>query len=1194
MESTMKRKSVCFVLVPVLVILICCLFRLGFGKNPSPKDLILLKTGSIDTSQKAADIYEGRRLMGLSRGDQAYYIVQFTGPVKEEWKKRVRDVGGILFDYLPNNAFIVKMGGDVPDTVMGFPEIKWVGLYQPAFKVAPQLSAAAPGMEQPVLLTVQTFEPGEIGGLRNSLQNLGGSIVGSGASKWGGILRVRIAPSLVSRIINLPSVKWVEQYTPPTLLNDKAVTSTEMNVTDVWNTHGLRGAGQIVAVADSGLDVGVNDTTLHPDFQGAVFGGYGLGIGRGGDWGDQHGHGTHVAGSVLGRGTASGGTYKGVAHEAQLIIQSVLSEDGSLSGIPTDLYDLFVDPYNDGARIHSNSWGAPVSGEYTVDSQRADQFMWDHKDMLVVFAAGNSGMDEDWDGIVDTLSLASPGTAKNVLTVGASENERSGPAFDDFTWYYFNFYADPLYSDPTTDNPDGMAGFSSRGPCMDGRIKPDVVAPGTFIGSTRTHKYGLNDMMETSDTSLWTSDSPWSYVPHGAEYKWSTGGADPGAEASLAMAAPADLRMGGSVLFFQTNYDLGDDLAYIDIDDTGTEWVPLVEITGSSEGWTDVVVDLGLYIYLGMINLERVQFRFRIVSGGGTHGTGWEIHQVRIYNAGWARFPDMEMGSNWDATDENYIFMGGSSMATPLTAGAAAVVRQYYTDREGISPSAALIKGTLITGATDMPGQYIEYELIDGPRPNVAEGWGRVNLENTIFPAAPRVLKFVDEPYGLLTSWRRAVTFHNNSAAHLTVTLVWTDYPSTPAAGVNLVNDLDVVLTDPDSTMHFPNGLGTYDRVNNVEVIDLSSPLTGEYTVTISGYSVPQGPQPFALVVTGDVDNFRDHGTVPTLVIGLGSYPSDGGRMEVFLGDYVHTDWLQVGWAGYNAANGEARLATGDIDGDGRDEIVIGLGAGSAGYFQVLEDDYSHLGWGRIGWSGYNSANGETWPACGDIDGDGKDEIVVGLGSGSGGFLEIFDYDTGSINHKEWIRVNWKGYNTANGETRPACGDIDGDGIDEIVVGLGTGSGGFLEVFDDAGAAYAHLAWPQVQWKGYNTANGESRPACGDLDGDGIDEIVVGLGTGSGGFLEVFDDGVAAYAHLAWPRVQWKGYNTANGETRPACGDLDADGKDEIVVGLGVGAGGYLEVLDDASGAYAHVAWPRVQWNEYNSSSGETWPTVRE
>jgi subtilisin family serine protease len=604
MEWKMKKKCVCSVWVPVILILISSTFLLGLGSKPPPEDGILLKGGYIDTSQITPDVSQGLQVMGLSPGDHAYYIVQFRGPVQEEWKRKVKDVGGAFFDYLPNNAFIVKMRGDTPDAVKGFHEVKWVGLYQPTFKVDPQLSATAMGMEKPILLTVQTFEPGEIDGLRSSLQNLGGKIVASGGNKWGGTIRVSIAPSSVSRIINLPSVKWVEEYTPPTLFNDKAVTSGEMNVTDVWNTHGLTGTGQIVAVSDSGLDVGVNDATLHPDLQGAVLGAYGLGVGRGGDWGDQYGHGTHVAGSVLGRGTASGGTYRGVAYDAGLIFQSVLSADGSLSGIPTDLNDLFVDPYNDGARIHSNSWGAPVMGAYTVDSQAADQFMWDHKDMLVVFAAGNSGVDEDWDGVVDTQSLASPGTAKNVLTVGASENERSGAAFDAYTWYVFGFYTDPLYSDPTTDNPDGMGGFSSRGPCMDGRIKPDIVAPGVFVASTRTHKYGLNDMMETTDTSLWTWDSPWNYVPHGAEYKWSTGGADPGAEASLTMAAPVDLRMGGSVLFFHTRYDLGDDTAYIDIDDTGTEWVPLVEITGSSD-WTDIPVDLGLYIYLGMINLWK-------------------------------------------------------------------------------------------------------------------------------------------------------------------------------------------------------------------------------------------------------------------------------------------------------------------------------------------------------------------------------------------------------------------------------------------------------------------------------------------------------------------------------------------------------------------------------------------------------------
>ena len=61
-----------------------------------------------------------------------------------------------------------------------------------------------------------------------------------------------------------------------------------------------------------------------------------------------------------------------------------------------------------------------------------------------------------------------------------------------------------------------------------------------------------------------------------------------------------------------------------------------------------------------------------------------------------------------------------------------------------------------------------------------------------------------------------------------------------------------------------------------------------------------------------------------------------------------------------------------------------------------------------------------------------------------------------------------------------------------------------------------------------------------------------------------------------------------------ACGDIDVDGQDEIIVGLGTGAGGYIEVLDAAAGGYAHVAWARIQWKGYNSANGETWVGVRE
>ena len=346
------------------------------------------------------------------------------------------------------------------------------------------------------------------------------------------------------------------------------------------------------------------------------------------------------------------------------------------------------------------------------------------------------------------------------------------------------------------------------------------------------------------------------------------------------------------------------------------------------------------------------------------------------------------------------------------------------------------------------------------------------------------------------------------------------------------------------------------------------------------------------------------------IAVGTGRFPSSGGWVQTFndsSATYAPLGWLRLAWTNYSGVNGETRPACGDVDGDGKAEIVLGLGTyPTSGGWVAIHDDaarsYAVLRWIHLPNTAYNAANGETWVACGDVDGDGRAEIVIGQGryTADGGNVWVYDDTVAGCALLRTLRLPWTAYNSANGSTYPACGDVDGDGRAEIVVGqaaTGPGlTGGQVAVFDDATASYAFRQWITLPASPYNNAVGLTRPACGDLDGDGRAEIVVGTGPypSAGGRLYVFDDSVGSYASLRTLAVSWANYNAANGETRPAVGDVDNDGKAEIVVGLGTYtlAGGWMQLFNDAAAGYGSLAWVRETLAGYNAADGQTWPAV--
>jgi len=259
-------------------------------------------------------------------------------------------------------------------------------------------------------------------------------------------LRVRdllVISGLTEGRAKLSGVKFIQEDYKVTIsaeLEGLDESAAQVMATYVWNL-GYDGSGITIGIIDTGIDAS------HPDLQGKVIGWVDFVNGRSYPY-DDNGHGTHVASIAAGTGAASNGKYKGMAPGAKLVGIKVLGADGSgtISAIIDGVEWAVNNKDKYGIRVINLSLGSSQSSDGTDALSQAVNAAWD-AGLVVVVAAGNSGPNK--------YTIGSPAAASKVITVGA------------------------------VDKYDVITSFSSRGPTADGRLKPEVVAPGNWIIAAR-------------------------------------------------------------------------------------------------------------------------------------------------------------------------------------------------------------------------------------------------------------------------------------------------------------------------------------------------------------------------------------------------------------------------------------------------------------------------------------------------------------------------------------------------------------------------------------------------------------------------------------------------------------------------------------------------------------------------------------
>jgi hypothetical protein len=753
-----------------------------------------------------------------------HHLVQLAGPPLDTWVRAIEARGLDVVEPVSGYGLFVSAPAAAVTALGDLPFVVWTGPLKPAYRIS---SNAAANIEY---LSVGVYPSSEAGAVRAAIEAAEGRIFDEARQPavYGGEYAIfRVQGAAIEALARVPHVRWVEPVPrmQPDGERESQIVAENLDATaapatapvpgyQTWLAQvGVDGTGVTIAIVDSGVDANADNATAaaHADLRGRQAGF--VDYSSGASVTDTIGHGTHVAGIALGNAAtaqteaAAPGNFlwgQGVAPGARYVTQNAL--DGNVYPRPS-FATLAEDSARNGATVMNNSWGVTNDGGdgYVAQCREVDRAVRDSnpttpalQSLTVVFSAGNAGGRPQ--------SITAPHEAKNAIIVGNSLTARPGQGF------------------PSEDI-RGIAGTSSRGPAVDMRILPTIVAPGTDVSAA------------FSRTSTLFTPIP------------GTGRPDPANPAatidqytSLSGTSQAAPQVAGACAVI-------------------TEWW-----RNRTGGKTPSPAMLKALLVNSAENLAG--------------GENWRsLNAVQLDKGRWGA----DTTANVFRRQLDFVPNAVVEVTTLLTqvadAASIASAGQWAFD----STTNRIFVRMLNNGS---PGDLIanNLEARDSQPvadiPNNDQGWGRLSLNNILLQSPAS-----DRGPGIYSDQRHAFTVDQppqdllirvapfDTARPLRITLAWTDAVGSTGSSTNMarLNDLDLEVKEVNTNLIFKGNVfqsgfsvngGSFDSRNNVECVYIRQP-SGVYEVRVIAASLLASANP---AITTDWQDFAlviDNADVP-------------------------------------------------------------------------------------------------------------------------------------------------------------------------------------------------------------------------------------------------------------------------------------------------------------------------------------------